>query len=90
MYVLICKIDNLSIPFTLRKFGVEELIADPRGLGVLIDTSTGCPLESIAIGLRRGRSDIIRQRSLPDLKAARMRFISDAKNVDQSGDVKQR
>lgn len=41
------------------QLGVEELIADPRGLGVLIDTSTGSPIESIAIGLGRGQSDII-------------------------------
>ena len=67
------------------QLGVEELVADPRCLGVLSNTSTGSLIESIAIGLGRGRSDIIRQRSLPDLKAVFMRLISDSKDVDQSG-----
>lgn len=42
------------------QLGVEELIADSRGLGVLIDTGTGSLIESIAIGLGRSRADIIR------------------------------
>ena len=59
MYLLVIEATYAPALDVKCQLGVEELIADPRGLGVLIDTSTGSPIESIAIGLGLGRADII-------------------------------